>query len=200
VELMTTGEAIEALLAGRHVLTVQPASVAEAEALHDAWRRSGQVAAVAQPGRFQPMITAAARAVRTGRVGLPWNVQADCLGADADPIGVIDALVGLEVMRVHAVDARGVTLLSLDHEKGLTSTITVGDVVGDPVHRYRISGTHGTLLIDATGQANTAMLDDLHRAITTGSQAACGPVEALRTARVTEARTQSLASGSPVLI
>lgn len=199
-------QALAALNDGKHVLMTQPATVAEAEALQDQDR-----VAVAQPHRCAPMVTAAARAIRAGKVGLPWNVQADCLTGMSveDAIGVVDTLTGLRVLRAHAVPAGRTTLLSLDHEHGLTSTITAGDEPGD-IHRYRISGSHGVLLVDATKPAlklstkdtswlaNTALLDDLHRAITTSTKAAIGAEEALRTAKVAEAVTRSLASATPV--
>ncbi|HEY0450195.1 Gfo/Idh/MocA family protein [Actinophytocola sp.] len=228
---------------GRHVLADKPLTptLAEAERVAEAARRAGTTVVVAHHHRFHPMITAAAAALRGGRVGLPWNVQADFVVAGGNPcpgeellnfggypVDVVAALTGLPVRRVHALSAGDgeLSLLALDHEHGLTSTIVVGRTTpradvrpgGLARHHYRVSGSHGVLLLDATKPAATVttaagvdrhwltidtvdgLLDELHAAVTTGRPTVVGIEEALRTARVLAAAGQSLAQGVPVPI
>lgn len=226
------------LRAGRHVLADKPLAptLAEARRVADAARAAGTTVVVAHHHRFHPMIAAAATALRGGRVGLPWNVQADFVVAGGHPcddellnfggypVDAVGALTGLAVHRVHATAAGDLTLLALDHEHGLTSTIVVGrtratsDVPAGRLahHRYRVSGSHGVLVLDATKPAVTVataagvdrrwlptdtvagLLDDLHAAVATGRPPASGIDEALRTAEVLDAAKRSLADGVPV--
>jgi predicted dehydrogenase len=165
---------LTALRAGRHVLADKPLALTAEETarIAAAAAESGTVCMPAHHQRFAPALRSARAALAGGRVGLPWNVQADFLVAGGDPcplgelvnfalypVDVVTALVGLPVRRVHARPAGdGVTLLLLDHDRALTSAIAVGRISGTPavrpgglaVHRYRISGSNGVLNVDAT--------------------------------------------------
>ncbi len=175
---------IAALRAGKHVLVDKPLALTAADAARVAAvaAETGRVCLPAHHQRFHPMIAAARGAVAGGKVGLPWNVQADFLVAGGTPspagelanfavypIDVVLALTGLRVRRVYARlsthwsdgDADDFALLFLTHENGLTSTISVGRLreladtrqAGLAVHRYRVSGSHGVLDIDASRPA-----------------------------------------------
>lgn len=231
-------EVLDAVLrAGRHVLADKPFAMTLPETLRLAELAVGTVV-VAHHHRFHPMITAAASAVRAGRIGLPWNVQADFVVAGGTPcqdgellnfgcyaVDVVDALIGIPVRGVHAMPAgAGLTLLALDHDHGVTSTIVVGrtgELVNLPPgrltqHRYRLSGSHGVLSVDAAKPALTVttqstqdrrwlptdtvtlLLDELHAAVTTGRPSVVGIDQAVRTAEVLDAARQSIATGVPV--
>lgn len=139
---------------------------------------SGQVFPVLTQ-RFQPAVRSAAGAVASGRLGLPWNIQADyvvtghgggaaghgstLLSLAADPLDVVIRTLGLPVRRVLArvhgpVETPNLLTIHADHDKGATSTVVVSRVprssdtaAGDLARqRYRISGSHGVLLVDAT--------------------------------------------------
>jgi predicted dehydrogenase len=228
-----------ALRAGRHVLADKPLALtsAEAEAIAAAAHEAGTVCMPAHHQRFAPAIRSAKAAVAGGRVGLPWNIQADFLVAGGDPcplgeltnfgvypIDVVQALTGQAVRRVHARSHRGLTVLLLDHDHGLTSTISVGRIQetagvrpgGLALHRYRISGSNGVMNVDAAKPAATVrtskdvrahwsgpdtvavMLTELHAAIAGGRRAEVGPEDALAAVRVVEAAQRSLATGRPV--
>lgn len=230
---------ITALRGGRHVLADKPLTLTtgETEAVAAAAAEAGTVCMPAHHQRFAPAIRSARAAVAAGRVGLPWNVQADFLVAGGDPcplgelanfglypIDVVAALTGQPVRRVHARSDRGLTVLLLDHDHGLTSTIAVGRIAGTAdvrpgglaVHRYRISGSNGVMNVDATkpgAAVRTAtgvrtawtgpdtvarMLTELHAAITGGRPAEIGPADALAAIRVVEAARRSLETGQPV--
>jgi len=237
-------EALAAVLrAGRHVLADKPfaMTLAETRELAALATATGpSTVTVAHHHRFHPMVTAAASAIRSGRVGLPWNVQADFVVAGGTPcpdgellnfgcyaIDVVDALTGLGVRRVHALPAgTGLTLLALDHEHGVTSTIVVGrtaELAGLPPgrltrHRYRISGSHGVLDVDATKPELTVassstmartwlaartvdrLLDELYATVTTGRDSVVGMPQALRTAEVLDAAQRASTTGAPVAI
>lgn len=109
-------------------------------------------------------LLSAASAIAAGRIGLPWNVQADLFVAGVGPvsdeplIANVRELIGLPVVRTTTVDGRdGVTVRCVDFERNLTATLASGPLPAatEPpgtavVHRYRISGSHGFLLVDAT--------------------------------------------------
>jgi len=230
---------LAALRAGRHVLADKPMALtaAESAAIAAAAEESGTVCMPAHHQRFAPAVRSARAAVAAGRVGLPWNIQADFLVAGGDPcplgeltnfgvypVDVVSALTGQPVRRVHARSDRDLTLLLLDHDHGLTSTICVGRVQGAAgvpagglvLHRYRISGSNGVMDVDAAKPAATVrtatgvraawtgpgtvdrMLAELHAAITGGRRAEVGPGDALAAIRVVEAARRSIATGRPV--
>jgi predicted dehydrogenase len=210
--------------AGKHVLAANPlaATLAECEEIA---RLAGEHDVLVVPAyhhRLGSALRSAVAAVRGGRIGLPWNVQCDFLvegGEPANlPIDAVYALLGLEVWRVHAVGGRDLLTLLLDHEHDVTSTILCGRTsVPDAVHRYRISGTHGVLAVDATKPAvrvrtaqrstgvwtgsNTvdALLDVLAAGVRTGV-AELGVADAVRTQRVVDAAERSLATGRPATV
>lgn len=113
---------------------------------------------------MSPALSAARSAIAAGRIGLPWNVQADLFVAGAGPvsddplIANVRELIGLAVVRTTTVEGRAdVTVRCLDFERNLTATLASGPLpaAAEPagttvVHRYRISGSHGFLLVDAT--------------------------------------------------
>ncbi|TDC80666.1 Gfo/Idh/MocA family oxidoreductase [Actinomadura sp. 7K507] len=233
---------IEALRAGCHVLGDKPLALdaADVEAIGAAAAETGLVCMPAHHHRFGAAVQAGRSALASGRIGLPWNVQADFLVDGGDPcaegelinfglypVDVVLALTGQAVHRVHALPGRDrgrLTVLLLDHEHGLTSTITVGrlrgtvDAPGMALHRYRISGSGGVMDVDAakpgasvrTVTGNRAawhgpgtvgrMLTALHTAIVTGRPAEAAPADALAALRVTQAAARSLALGAPVPI
>lgn len=239
VEVVTT-----AMRAGKHVLVDKPmaAGAADCAAIAAVAREKGRVCLPAHHQRFNPMIAAAGAAVARGDVGLPWNVQADLLVAGGQPVDageldnfavypldVVHTLIGQRAVRMHARAVRGpgqgdAAVLLLDHEHGLTSTIVVGRTTdlagyapGEPaVHRYRVSGSHGVLDVDATkpavtvhtkasterrwhgAQSVTRMLDELSAAAADGRQSNPGPADAERVARLVEAAHRSMESGQPV--
>ncbi|RAY16959.1 hypothetical protein DPM19_01995 [Actinomadura craniellae] len=231
---------VEALRAGCHVLADKPLAldVADAERVAAVARETGLVCMPAHHHRFGAAVQAARGALAAGRIGLPWNVQADFLVDGGDPcpqgelvnfglypVDVVLALTGQAVERVHALPGRDParsTLLLLDHEHGLTSTITVGRLHGTAaapgmaLHRYRVSGSGGVMDVDATRPGATVrtasgtrtawhgpgtvgrMLTALHAAIVTGRPPEVGPGDALAALRVTDAATRSLTLGTPV--
>jgi len=234
-----------ALRAGKHVMADKPlaATAAEARDLAELAETRHRVLVPAHHQRLHASIRSAAAAVRAGRVGLPWNLQADFLIAGGEPapggelenfalypVDVVGSILGLEVRRVHAItrrywhqDADDFAVLLLDHDHGVTSTITCGragplaDVrpAALALHRYRISGSHGVLLVDARKPAVTVrtasgtsarwtgpdtihrLLDVLRDGIRTGRPAitAWDAVDALH---VVEAAARSAALGRPV--
>jgi predicted dehydrogenase len=227
-----------AVRAGKHVLADKPlaATAGECAAIARLAEEHGVVVVPAHHQRFNAALRSARAAVRQGRVGLPWNVQCDFLVAGGDPapsgelvnlglypIDVVHALLGLEVRRVHAIGGPDRVTLLLDHEHGVTSTIVCGRLAGLrdvrpgglAVHRYRISGSHGVLVVDATkpalrvrgadhaGLAWTgpgtvdALLDALAAGVRTG-RAELGPADALRVQLVVEAAQRSMDERQPV--
>jgi hypothetical protein len=109
-------------------------------------------------------LLSARAAVAGGRIGLPWNVQADLFVAGSEPVPAepfidnVRELIGLALVRTAAIEGRsGVTVLRIDFERNLTATLAFGPLPAatEPpgtavVHRYRISGSHGFLIVDAT--------------------------------------------------
>lgn len=240
----TPGERVAAvtaaLRAGKHVLADKPLALTAAEVrqIEKARVASGRVVCVAHHQRFQPMLLAAAPELANGRVGLPWNVHVDFLVAGGDrcpdgellnfgvyPLDVLLALTGQPVHRVYAraVAGESLVMLALDHANGLTSTIVAGRTgsrLGVPagglaLHRYRVSGSHGTAWIDATKPAVTVttsstveqytvdpgtvarLLDDFRGAIADDRPATVSIVEALWVAGILDAARRSLTSGRP---
>jgi predicted dehydrogenase len=238
VPLDQRAEAIgRAVRAGKHVLADKPlaATLDECERIARLAEEHGVVVVPAHHQRLGGAVRSARAALRAGRVGLPWNVQCDFLVAGGDPaptgelvnlglypIDVVHALLGLDVLRVHAVGATDLVTLMLDHEHGVTSTVVCGrtaplaDVTpaGIAVHRYRISGSHGVLAVDAvkpglrvrnaTGSTTAwtssstvdTLLDVLAAGIRTG-RAELGVADAVYTQRVIEAAQRSLETGRP---
>lgn len=241
------GAVIAALRAGRHVLADKPLAMTAADAAKVAAvaAETGLVCLPAHHQRFHPMIAAARGAVAGGKVGLPWNVQADFLVAGGTPspagelanfavypLDVVLALTGLRARRVfarlstHRSDggADDLALLFLTHENALTSTISVGRVgeladtrpAGLAVHRYRVSGSHGVLDIDASRPAVVVrradvstptwhgpgtvhrLLDELHAAVTAGRPSSPSAADAVHLAEIVDAARASAASGAPV--
>jgi len=232
------------LRAGKHVLADKPlaASLAETEAIAEAAALSKRVLVPAHHQRLHGSIRSATAALGAGRVGLPWNVQADFLVAGGDvaptgelvnlalyPVDVLHAMLGLSVTRVFARSGRywnseadDFVALMLDYAHGVTGTITVGRTGaardtqpgGLTKHRYRVSGSHGVLLVDAlkpaldlhTADAQErrwigpgtidALLDVLHRGIQTGLPD-IAVTDAVHTHQVIEAAERSLRSGAP---
>lgn len=165
--------------AGRHVLADKPLALTadEVVGIRDAARATGVIVAVAQHLRLHPMVVPLVGALRAGRVGLPWSVQADFVvagGARVEkdelanlgvyPVDLVQAMLGLAPRRVFASRAaRGSSgeafVLMVDHDNGVTSTMLVartealaGEIVSAPVvHRYRVAGALGTLSADLTG-------------------------------------------------
>lgn len=236
-----------ALRAGKHVLVDKPMALtsAECERIAAVAAETGLVCMPAYHQRFQPAVRSAREAVAGGKVGLPWNVQADFLvagGGAVWPLGellnfapyatdAIQAITGLAVTEVYAIagvnfqDAAGpedLVTLCLTHERGLTSTVVAGrtpaaaGVHGLSLHRYRISGSHGTLLADCTrpaAQVLTAagarrswagpgtvhrMLAELHAAVVAGRPAELGPADGVAALRLVEAARQAIATGQVV--
>ncbi|MGI5238325.1 Gfo/Idh/MocA family protein [Dactylosporangium sp. CA-139066] len=224
--------------AGRHVLADKPlaATASECEHLATLAAAHGVVVVPALHQRLGGALRSARAAVRAGRIGLPWNVQCDFVVAGGDPapaellnlgiypIDIVCDLLGLGVTRVQATGGPLDTLL-LDHEHGVTSTIVCGRIPalrdvppgGLALHRYRISGSHGVLVVDATRpalQVRTAdgssaawtgpgtvdaLLDVLAAGVRTG-RAELGPLDAVRAQRVVEAARQSMTSGRGVML
>ncbi|WP_433206022.1 Gfo/Idh/MocA family protein [Dactylosporangium sp. CS-047395] len=221
--------------AGRHVLADKPlaATADECERLAGLAEEHGVLVVPAHHQRLGGAVRSARAAVRAGRVGLPWNVQCDFIVAGGDsvadigpggellnlglyPIDIVCDLLGLAVTKVRAT-AGPLDTLQLDHERGVTSTIVVGRVPqehgiapgGLLLHRYRISGSHGVLVVDATRpalQVRTttearnawtgpgtvdSLLDVLAAGVRTG-RAELGPRDAVRAQRVVEAALQSI--------
>lgn len=239
----------EVMRAGRDVLADKPLALTadEVRRLCVVREETDRILVVAHHQRFQPMLLAAASALAAGRVGLPWNIQADFLVAGGRPcpdgelvnfglypVDVLLALTGLPVRRVYALahpaarppHAHDLVMLSLDHDSGLTSTVVVGrtgpEVGVAPgqvaVHRYRVSGSHGTALIDATRPAVTVrtattaagfsvdpgtvrrLLDNWRTTILDRRPSAVSVAEALAVAEVLDAARRSLASGLPEVV
>ncbi|PZF85860.1 hypothetical protein [Jiangella anatolica] len=193
--------------AGKHtvvhgVLAEDPDQAAELAALA---QNQGTVCLPDYHVRFQPAVRAARAAVAAGRVGLPWNVQGDLISSDtaAKPaslavhaIDTVRALTGLPVRTVRRTDAGSVLLLLLTHDHGVTSTLAVGHAPGAATHRYRISGSHGMLDVDASkpawagGASMAGLLTELHTAVVTDRPAELSLDDAVAAQRVlTDVRT-----------
>jgi predicted dehydrogenase len=232
------GIVADAVRAGVHVLADKPlsASLREALRIQRLAAEHGVVVVPAHHIRLGGALRSARAAVRAGRVGLPWNVQADFLvaGGDPSPLGelvnlalypvdAVCAILGLDVTRVYATGSPALMTLMLDHPHGVTSTVVCGRTGGLhglapgglATHRYRVSGSHGVLTVDATkpalrvrtaGRASAswtgpgtvdALLDVLAAGIRTG-RPEIGVADAVRTSRVIEAAQRSIDTGAPV--
>lgn len=217
-----------AIKAGHHVLVhgVLGTDVAEASTVVDAARSAGTVCMPDYHYRFQPAVRSARGALAAGRIGLPWNVQADYLAADphARPeslalhcIDTVRALTALPVREVFARSADSALVLMLGHDRGVTSTLVVGRAPGETPdglvrHRYRLSGSHGLLDVDAQRPAITTvpprttqigadsiagLLSALHIAVVSGHPAELSLDDALETQRIVEAAHTALATDAP---
>ncbi|GIJ73878.1 Gfo/Idh/MocA family protein [Virgisporangium ochraceum] len=232
------GIVADAVRAGKHVLADKPlsASLTEALRIQRLAAEHGVVVVPAHHIRLGGALRSARAAVRAGRVGLPWNVQADFLvaGGDPSPLGelvnlalypvdAVCSILGLDVTRVYATGGPALVTLMLDHPHGVTSTVVCGRTgtlhglapAGLATHRYRVSGSHGVLTVDATKPALRvrtaerqstawtgpgtvdALLDVLAAGIRTG-RPEIGVADAVRTLRVIEAAQRSIDTGAPV--
>ncbi|MFC6015664.1 Gfo/Idh/MocA family protein [Plantactinospora solaniradicis] len=239
VPLAERGAAVaDAVRAGRHVLADKPlaATLAEAEEIERLAAEYGVVVVPAHHQRFGAALRSAIGAVRGGRVGLPWNVQCDFVVAGGEPaptgelvnfglypVDVLRALLGLEVRRVHATGSPDLVTMLLEHDHAVTSTVVCGRVPalrdvpagGLAVHRYRISGSHGVLAVDArkpalqvrtaatsglvwTGPGTVDVLLDVLAAGIAAGRAVLGPHDAVQAQRVIEAAQRSMETGQPV--
>lgn len=126
--------------------------------------------------RYAPALRSAVGALAGGRIGLPWNVQVDHLLAggsettaddlldQASPtIDAVLSLLRLPTRRVYVpvgpTGVHGTLTIQCDHDHDVLSTMVVGSVAAVPAdhgfgvstlrNRYRITGSHGELLVDA---------------------------------------------------
>jgi predicted dehydrogenase len=232
-----------AVRAGKHVVADKPlaATLDEVEAI--AASLDGRVLVPAWHHRFAGPIVAARTAWAAGRVGLPWNGQADFLVAGGRtapsgellnlggyPIDVLHALFGLDATRVHArqghywhgsADDDFVSLM-IDYANGVTGTILVGRTAeldgvapgGLVRHRYRISGSHGVLDVDASkptllvrtpnatasapaSSTVATLVAETCRALQSGARPPIGIDDARHVHQVIDAAQRSLASTRP---
>lgn len=232
------GVVADAVRAGKHVLADKPlaATLAETVEIERLASEHGVVVVPAHHIRLGGALRSTRAAVRAGRVGLPWNVQADFLvaGGDPAPIGelanlalypvdAVCSILGLDVTRVWATGGDALVTLMLDHPNGVTSTVVCGRTApvhgiapaGLATHRYRISGSHGVLTVDATrpalrvrtaaAQATAwtgpgtvdALLGVLANGVRTG-RPELGVADAVRVHRIIEAARRSIDTGAPV--
>jgi predicted dehydrogenase len=191
--------------------------------------------------RLAGSLVAARAAVAAGRVGLPWNVQADFVVAGGSaapsgellnlggyPVDVLHAVLGLDAVQVYARAGRhwhdgvdDVVTLLIDYANGVTGTVLVGrtgplDGVragGLARHRYRISGSHGVLDLDATRPALrvrttdgarapepdtvAALVAATCRAVANGARPPVSIDDARHVHQIIDAAERSLASGRP---
>jgi predicted dehydrogenase len=250
------GVVADAVRAGKHVLADKPFAATLAETV-EIERLAGEHGVVVVPAhhiRLGGALRSTRAAVRAGRVGLPWNVQADFLVAGGDPapggelanlalypVDAVCSILGLDVTRVWATGGLGgpqgeasraglaigdtLVTLMLDHPNGVTSTVVCGRTApvhgiapaGLATHRYRISGSHGVLTVDATRPALRvrtaatqttawtgpgtvdALLGVLANGIRTG-RPEIGVADAVRVHRVIEAAQRSIDTGAPVTV
>ena len=147
------------------------------------WRSSGLAAehdVVVVPAHHQRLggaLRSARAAVRAGRVGLPWNVQADFLVAGGDPApdrrtrelrrstrstssapssaSTCAGCTRPAVARRWSTPACSTTTTASPARSSAGGRRALRDVPpgGLAVHRYRISGSHGVLAVDAAKPA-----------------------------------------------
>lgn len=226
-------DAVRSALDNPGALLVDPALLTEPIVAQGLRTRRASVL-LALTGRHERAVQSALAAVAAGRLGLPWNVQADLvlatgaraglIGAAVDPLDVVLRTVRLPVIEVMASERIGHATVQCRHHNGVTSTVVVGAVLepgneaGEVVrHRYRVSGSHGELVIDATKPAlavRTArgsarrwgappagqMLLDGVVAQLAGGPALTPPDAVTALAALVEAVQQSVASGQPVTV
>lgn len=233
--------------AGKHSLVDKPlaGSADDIRTIDAAFTEAGTICMPAHHVRFHQTIQSTSAAVAAGRIGLPWNVQADFLVAGGDPcpagelvnfalypVDVLHAMTALTVRKVwasggtfwHDDSPNDLAVVSLDLDHAVTATLTVGRTSvpspsGFAVHRYRVSGSHGVLLVDAAKPSLTVrtadnqaarrwlgadtvdrMLTELAAAIRHGRRPSVGPKDALAAQLVVEAAQESLTKDVPVLI
>lgn len=159
----------DALEHGKHVLFTLPttATAEDLDLIDAAATNSSATLMPALHHRFHPAVLGPHSAVRSGRIGLPWNVQVDWLvSGTGDPAellrDIVDAVQVITACPVRRVNLRAtmvgetsVFIALFDHDHGLTSTATVGFLGEDatPLMRYRVSGSHGVVTSD--GQTHT---------------------------------------------
>jgi predicted dehydrogenase len=228
--------ALAAIQAGRHVLLTTPfaATAAEADELVAA-ARAQRVRATVLHRRASPYVARAAELVASGRLGLAWALQVSLVepGADAaastrllcDGVDAVRAIVGLEVVSVHAVAGGGILSASLGLERGGIATVLAG---ASPTHdaagglgRIVMLGSQGMLSLehdrprlevrsnrsasasvasDAGSPVACALgaLDDLERAIRSEREPAVTLDDGRRAFAVALAAADSAATGSHV--
>ena len=233
---------VAALQAGKAVLADKPLAPTLDGVETIAAAQNGLVLVPALHVRLAGSLVAARTAMSAGRVGLPWNAQADFVVAGGSaapsgellnlggyPVDVLHAVLGLDAVQVHARTGRHwhdgaddfVTLL-IDYANGVTGTVLVGrtgplDGVragGLARHRYRISGSHGVLDIDAARAALrvrsadgtvsapapdtvAALVGQTCSAVLTGARPPVGIDDARHVHQIIDAAERSLASGRP---
>lgn len=234
---------VAALQAGKHILADKPLAptLDGVETIAQA-RGEGSVLVPALHVRLAAPLVTARAALAAGRIGLPWNVQADFVVAGGSPapsgellnlggypVDVLHAMFGLDAVRVQARSGRywhdgaeDLVALLIDYANGVTGTVLVGRTAGlDGVrpggparHRYRISGSHGVLDIDAAkpslrvrstdGRAAApeqdtvaALIAQTCAAVANGAALPVGIDDARHVHRVIDAAERSLASGRP---
>lgn len=190
---------------------------------------------VAHHFRYHTMFAPTAASIARGAVGLPFALQADLLVAGGDSQGEHDLtnlgvhavdlmrtlLVGSEARTVRALGTDHGCVLHIDHDNGVRSTLMLARTeplagvvpASTVVHRYRVSGSHGTETIDLTkpgvrsltstgeyqrwidGSSVDRLLADWIAAVRAGRTGAVTLRDAVRTARILDAAEASLAAG-----
>lgn len=173
----------DALERGKHVLFALPptATAEDLDLIDFAATNSSATLMPALDHRFHPAVLGPHSAVRSGRIGLPWNVQVDWLVSgtgDSDELfrDVVDALQVITACPVRRVNLRAtqvgetsILVALFDHDHGLTSTATVG-FLGEgatPLMRYRVSGSHGVVMSDGQTHSLSVSAPGLQRRIGT---------------------------------
>jgi len=169
--------------AGKSMLVDKPLALTleDCDAIEAATSAAGVACAPAHHYRFSTAVRSARAAVAGGSIGLPWAAHGEFIlagGTAAWPLGElmnfglypVDALrsiLGLEVQSVYATsgtvfydDADDFSVLAMTMEHGVIATTTVGraPTTGHPNgyggdRRFRLMGSHGTLVVDAARPA-----------------------------------------------
>ena len=154
----------------------------------------------------------------------------------AFPVDIVQELIALPVRRIHAVAthafadpdpsepaaAEDIAVLMLDHDRGLTSTIVVGrrphrgSGAERLIHRYRLSGSNASMLVDLAPPALAvegrtgpladptgpdllyAMLDEVFGIVALGRRSTMDAAAGVLAAQVIDAAHSSLVTGQPV--